>query len=256
MKTSDKELDELFNAKLNNLEVVPDDMVWDNISDKLNGNSKKKSIIPILSIAATLLIMLSVGLFWLRPNGELVKKPISQKVVKLKVKAAEPEKVQSGITVEQKDILLLSAKNKAVKEASPKKERKAFGLKLKLQPQPGLDESLKEVIAQNKPQEQQLSTIPAHVAIVPDASVALKIQPAEMGEETVKPGQVLAASTKPKAIIAKRKGIRNMGDLVNLVMAKVDKRQDKLIEFTDNDDGDESNITGINLGIITIKKEK
>ncbi|RYE28502.1 MAG: hypothetical protein EOP42_16695 [Sphingobacteriaceae bacterium] len=54
----------------------------------------------------------------------------------------------------------------------------------------------------------------------------------------------------------KHKHIRSFGDVVNLVMAKVDKREDKLIQFTDTDDGDESTVTGINLGIINIKKEK
>jgi hypothetical protein len=35
----------------------------------------------------------------------------------------------------------------------------------------------------------------------------------------------------------------------------VDKRKDKLIEFSSKDD-DESLITGINLGIIKVKKEE
>jgi hypothetical protein len=41
---------------------------------------------------------------------------------------------------------------------------------------------------------------------------------------------------------------------LNVVIAAVDKRKDKVIEFS-NTDGDESSITGINLGIIKIKKE-
>jgi hypothetical protein len=51
----------------------------------------------------------------------------------------------------------------------------------------------------------------------------------------------------------RKHGIRNFGDIVNLVVAKVDKRKDKVIEFSD-DDEDGSSITGINLGVIKVKK--
>jgi hypothetical protein len=47
-----------------------------------------------------------------------------------------------------------------------------------------------------------------------------------------------------------------LGGLINALIAKVDRRQDKLIEFSDSDDDDaESNVTGLNLGLIKIKKQ-
>ena len=48
--------------------------------------------------------------------------------------------------------------------------------------------------------------------------------------------------------------MHSLGDLINAVVAKVDKRKDKFIEFTDKDE--ESLITGVNLGIFKIKKEE
>jgi hypothetical protein len=57
--------------------------------------------------------------------------------------------------------------------------------------------------------------------------------------------------TKP---VAKKHGIRNFGDLVNLVVAKVDKRKDKLIQFTDSDD-DESMISAVHIGAVKIKRD-
>jgi hypothetical protein len=53
---------------------------------------------------------------------------------------------------------------------------------------------------------------------------------------------------------AKKHRVHTFGDMLNVVIAAVDKRKDKVIEFS-NTDGDESSITGINLGIIKIKKE-
>ena len=48
--------------------------------------------------------------------------------------------------------------------------------------------------------------------------------------------------------------IRSIGSLVNFVIAKVDKREDKLIEFKDSDEGSE--VSGINLGLVKIKSKK
>jgi hypothetical protein len=48
-----------------------------------------------------------------------------------------------------------------------------------------------------------------------------------------------------------RQKIRSLGDLVNRVVAKVDPREEKIIQFTDNDEGTE--VSGINLGLIKFK---
>jgi hypothetical protein len=50
------------------------------------------------------------------------------------------------------------------------------------------------------------------------------------------------------------KRIRSIASLVNFVIAKVDKREDKLIEFKDGVEGSE--VSGINLGLIKIKSKK
>jgi hypothetical protein len=46
-----------------------------------------------------------------------------------------------------------------------------------------------------------------------------------------------------------------LGGIINTIVAAVDKRDDKLIEFTDNDDDDGSRVTAVNLGIFKIKKQ-
>lgn len=264
MKISDKELDDLFNSKLNDFEIEPNAALWDNIAAGLNHQPKKKSIVPVLRIAASIIVILSVGLLFLRKNGSL-KNQLPQKVVKLKVEHQQPLINQKENVADKKNMLLLSAKNKVVKEASAlSRNRKQSVLKTMIDPKPdpNYTSTSTQTFAQNKPEPEQQHDLPvnnlaqAKIAVVPDASVSLKVQSGvEMPlKESVKP-PVLAV-LNGKAIKTKHKGIRSMGDLVNLVMAKVDKREDKLIQFTDNDDGDESNVTGINLGIISIKKEK
>ncbi len=51
-----------------------------------------------------------------------------------------------------------------------------------------------------------------------------------------------------------RKGIRNVGDLVNFVVDKVDKRDKKLVRFNTDDD-DNSSIVGINIGFLKFNKK-
>jgi hypothetical protein len=262
MKTSDKELDDLFSAKLSNLETEPDAAIWDKIAAKLDAKPKTKSIIPALRIAAGILVVLSVGLLLLRQNEQPAKNNLPKKVAKVEVQQEKPTINPNKNVAEEKDILLLSAQNKAVKEARVDKKinRKVAPKLLKYSK---LEMNTTEVImAQTKQLEKKDDGLPDHIvlasiAVVPDASTKLNIKPDEETLEiTPAKTQNLLPKTSMPVIAAKRKGIRSMGDLVNLVMAKVDKRQNKLIEFTDNDEGDESNVTGINLGIISIKKEK
>jgi hypothetical protein len=261
MKTSDKELDDLFSAKLNNLETEPEAATWNNIAAKLDAKPKTKSIIPALRIAAGILVVLSVGLLLLRQNEQSAKNNLPKKVAKVEVQQEKPTINPNKNVAEEKDMLLLSAQNKAVKEvrADTKVSRKVAPKLLKdSKSEMNTTEAIMDKTQQPEKKDNGFSdrTVLASIAVVPDASTKLNIKP---DEETLEVTPVKTQNLLPKTstpVIAKRKGIRSMGDLVNLVMAKVDKRQNKLIEFTDNDEGDESNVTGINLGIISIKKEK
>lgn len=264
MKTSDKEIDDLFAAQLNNLEAEPDAAVWENISIQLNGKAKKKNIIPVLRMAAGIIVVLSAGLLFWPKNKQPVKNQFPQKVVKQKTEQIQPENNQPEIITEKKEVLVLSAKNMVVKEAfAHKKTNKKSVLKTLVHAEPIAAEiTTEKLIAQNKPELQpelpKNNISPAKIAVVPDVSVSLKT---DENEQLLINNDVKPIIYADKRSIAsnnnrKHKSIRTMGDLVNLVMAKVDKRPDKLIEFTNSDDGDESDVTGINLGFISIKKEK
>lgn len=60
-----KHIDRIFQEKLKNLEVVPDDSVWDNIHDTLHKNKRKSRVIPLwwysVGVAALLLILFTIG---------------------------------------------------------------------------------------------------------------------------------------------------------------------------------------------------
>ncbi len=53
---------------------------------------------------------------------------------------------------------------------------------------------------------------------------------------------------------ASTKGIRNVGDFVNYVVSKVDKREDKFLKFKTDDDN--SSLVGINIGFIKLNLKR
>lgn len=258
MKISDKELDDLFNSKLDDLEVEPPASLWQNISTVLDAGSKKKSIIPGLRIAAGIVVVLSVGLLLLRKNEPAITQ-IPKKIAKVELQKQNPSKNQIKNLDDKNSTLLLSAKNKVVKEVSAKTKIKVITINTSINTKAKVEDNLTQTSVQVKPsldsEDSKNNLSQAQIALVPDASISLKPQPeTEMPlKVTVKPQVLTAANGTTKV---KHIRIRSIGDVVNLVMAKVDKREDKLIQFSDSDDGDESNVTGINLGIINLKKEK
>ena len=52
-----------------------------------------------------------------------------------------------------------------------------------------------------------------------------------------------------------RKGIRNVGDVINFVVDKLDKREKKLIQFKTDDD-DNSSLIAVNIGILKFNSKK
>src|ERR1700759_5644949 len=72
MSMQDKEMDELFRAKLDNLEIQPSDKVWKGIVLELDGNKRKRSLIPIIRIAAGIIVFIAVGLFFMLKGNKSV----------------------------------------------------------------------------------------------------------------------------------------------------------------------------------------
>ncbi|RYE24289.1 MAG: hypothetical protein EOP42_22425 [Sphingobacteriaceae bacterium] len=260
MKISDKELDDLFNSKLNNIEAEPSADLWDNIAAELDQKPKRKNLVPVLRIAAGIIVIFSVGLLFLRKDVP-VENQLPKKLVKAKLQQQNPADKQIEKLGDKNSMLLLTAKNEVVKTVSAKRKSKALFIKPLILTKPETENTSTQILAQTSaeikpnPELQNNQFAQTRTAIVPDVSISLKPQPeTEIPTKPfVKPQILAAANTSAKV---KHKRIRSFGDVVNLVMAKVDKREDKLIQFSDSDDGDESNVTGINLGIINLKKEK
>jgi hypothetical protein len=261
MNMQDKELDDLFRSKLGDFEAQPSAEVWQNIDAEISGK-KKKRIFPMLSIAASVLILLTAGILLIPKKGVIKhNKAVANLVVKANPSTVKPESSTNPVNSAEKQQEQLAVVETPVKQAAkanqPKTKTNAVELREQVNP------SERKVIA--KPEDRPFMAS----AGTPMHNESIKQEPIELTEAisaTVKktednsavnlPAQPVLASGLPAKIkpAAKKHGIRNFGDIVNLVVARVDKRKVKLIEFKDSDD-DESVISAVHLGALKIKRD-
>jgi len=259
MNMQDKEFDDLFNSKLGNFEVQPSAQVWQNIDAELRGK-KKKSAFTMLSIAASVLILLTAGILFIPKKG-VVKhnKQDTNTVAKVNPSVVKPENtrpVKSSETQQAQLAAVETSVKPATKANQPKIKTNAVEQKEQANPSIVKTEIVKH---DNQP---LIASTETSKQIEVAKPIELTDATSEENKETIDnsaislPAQPVLASAQPAKTkpVVKKRGIRNFGDIVNLVVAKVDKRQDKLIEFKDNDD-DESIISAVHLGALKIKRD-
>ncbi|MGN6639494.1 MAG: hypothetical protein ACTHJ8_11330 [Mucilaginibacter sp.] len=260
MNMQDNEFDDLFRNKLDNFEAEPTGKVWPGIHSELNKNDTGKRGFFILKIAASIVVLLAAGLLFI-PKSHQDQQQKPNKIVKSNPKAevTKPEQapVVTPVTKDEQLVAAMVQHNHTVpllvvNKRNVVKERSVKNATINNNQQETIAkiEPTAPVIASQKPDVKVPSATPdttAHLiakADVPDIAPA-KVKPIIIAQAPV--------NNTPKTVV-KRRGIHNFGELVNLVVAKVDKRKDKAIEFSDSDD-DDSSVTGINIGPFKIKKE-
>jgi hypothetical protein len=253
----DNELDELFRLKLDDLEMQPSAKAWANIEAGL-GREKKRSWAPVLSMAATVLVVMAAGTWFVldKPvkvkQNQVAKMPVkkqSPKTIEIAPKAVE-EALQENTTppsIAKSNIVPVNriAQQKAAKYVQSAVSGKPAVVKDDM-PITQKADSPSQLIAAVQPEKPVLHPVVPEMQLA--ASVIENTSPAV---KAVNPSTVMASQPEKK----KRRGIHSLGDLINVVVAKVDKREDKIIEFTSTDE-DESSVSGINLGLFKVKKEK
>jgi len=242
----DKDFDQLFKDAFADAEVTPSRDLWSNIESEII--PKKKRIIPIywLSAAAVLLIAtIGILLYQQQNNTNKGKQLANNTIEKPKPTVETPVvKDQPPVVVEPvKDVV-------PILPVEAKQARAIAKTKVK-QDKP----TLKQQRIITAPEMQKQETIVAKVE-EPKKDIRTKIEEAilQPKEETV----IVANSTAIKTDDPvneneqNNKGIRNVGDVVNLIVNKMDKRKDKLIQFRTDDD--DSSLSSINIGPFKIGK--
>lgn len=251
MDMQDKEIDNLFRSELESFEIEPSAHLWGNVASAID---KKKSKLKIyLSIAAGLLILGSAGLYFLNRVDNAVK-PVQ--IVKGKKQepakqVAVPQVISPKAVLPQVEDVVALNKTPGLRRVKTKRVQAKPALPVQ---QPQITEQQDVQMAQKVT---QLATNDIKF-IVPDKQTQLvaKTDVTDDIQFKTNTDAVPTPATKTMAVVpAKKHRIRSLGDLINAVVSKVDKRKDKLIEFSSAGDEDESVVSGLNLGFIKIKKE-
>lgn len=255
MDMQDKEFDSLFRSKLENFEAAPTRQVWDGIVEGLGSKRRYASLLPWLSIAASILVLVAAGVLLIpRKTAVNPKHPIvavKQPAPIIKPDTARPAQrqiIQTPATPVNRMAQTKPGRTRV--EAIAKNPEPVTAPANDVQPQ-------QQIIAQVEPPKQDViaSVVP------PVQTTAATVQSTDVPVAAVTK-LTIAAATPPAADVqntmpARRKRkAHGIGGLLNTVIAAVDKRKDKIIEFTESDDDDGSNLTAVNLGILKFKQSK
>jgi hypothetical protein len=238
------------------MEMEPSAAVWNNIKAEVSGkevSDSKRSIVPFLQIAAGVIVLVSVALI-LRPQTEKVA--LHGDYTASVVTGVRP----SVITPQTTDMLQNVQVQDVVQTIAGSRQKNSGGVYHQSQiSTQEIDTTQKKLIANvdadipnNQTAQQQIAIMQPYI---PSEKSFTSIS---SGADHIKPIKALAVINPPALKdnnkTAKKK-IRNLGDLLNVMIAKVDKRDKKIIEFNDEDDDDTLNPTHINLGLIQTRKD-
>lgn len=260
MDMQDKDFDKLFSSKFDDFEAEPSPMVWENIADELGGKKATRSWGTYLSIAAGIVVVFTAGWLLLQKGTQtqqkhhnyanLVRhdtvKPIAPAITAAVIRQSvqvlnnqtSKDKIASNKSHQHKTIILVNKTNAPVANKVNDAVKQSWP-----------DDSQQVVAQAAAPVTTPVKPIMPDVQLTPKTIDVIAAAPVE------KPIDIASTEKEPEEPVKKR-GIHNLGGLINALVAKVDKRPNKFIEFSDGEDDDaETNITGVNMGPIKIKKQ-
>lgn len=242
----DKDFDQLFKDAFADAEVTPSRDLWSSIESEIT--PKKKRIIPIywLSAAAVLLIATIGVLVYQQQNTSSGGKQLASNTIE----KAKPV-VQEPVVKDSSATIVAPVENIApVVPVRPKAVSAIAKTKVKREVKPVIEQP--HIVT--APEMQKQETIVAKVE-EPKKDIKTRIEEAILQPKEEVVTAVVATPVKTDEPVndnEQNKGIRNVGDVVNLIVNKMDKRKDKLIQFRTDDD--DSSLASINIGPFKIGK--
>ncbi len=238
---SDKELDNLFKNKFEDAEFAPSDALWGKIEKQLASPKKRKY--PIFWMAAAS-ITLVVGSFALFQKNDKVPLQLGNSPVLTQSTTMD----KPNLKMEDSNILALeeSAQQDRLSSTYEKQNSYAIQAVAAIQEEPKLNnnseamqpiESITRLDDRN--QETLTATVmEAHLGIEAELANAIKTEFNPSSEEE-----------DPE-----RKHYKGVTGIVNFVVDKVDKREQKILKFSPDED-DNMRLVGINIGLLKWNKK-
>ncbi len=246
----DKDFDAIFKSSSEDFEVAPATDSWNKISDKIDAKPVKKKNPFLWMAAASIIIVLGVGI-------SLFTKPTAT----IKLHPDEDNEMMSNLAQEQKDTESVTPMEETVvnKKSYKKSERAVMisNLSDKKAPEETVIDTFTEL--KNEPIDSELELVKTLKPIRTKLATERLIEQEEIAKiKKTAPVTLAQMSDDTNATLiddtrVKIPKIPSVGDLVNFVIAKVDKREEKLIKMSRTEESN-NEITGINLGLFKFRK--
>jgi hypothetical protein len=233
----DKDFDNLFRDKFMDAEIEPSANLWAKIETQLE--PKRKRILPVYWMAAASVAVAFTALLVFQKTDKIQLRPDETTTASTQTVLPTVEESSTSPVVEKlsRESDFVSAKVSTLKAVSYTATTSENN-----------EEALQPTVTTERLAIKQADAKPIDVlAITPveNPIVIAQVDPQR---------QVETAVIDDSDNVQERKGIRNVGDLVNYVVDRVDKRDKKLVRFNTDDD-DNSSIIGINIGFLKFNKK-
>lgn len=228
--TMEKTFDKVLKDKLKDVSVTPSPQVWENISASLDQKQHKKRVIyPWLGLAASVLLVF-LGAWWFFPMNQAQVSAV--KVVNVQQMPTRTTEVQPTA---QENL----PENEELHISKPVVVNKVAHLQQDLVLPPSSVNTVEPK--------------PSTTLLQPEQQVAvLNESPSQPVTILNTPQETALNSAQPSAKKHAKKRIRSLSDLVNFVVAKVDDREEKVLETSS--DGAILSLTALNVGPLKFKK--
>jgi hypothetical protein len=232
----DKDFDQLFRDQFEEAEVAPSTNLWDNIERELS--PKKRAILPAYWMAAAV-VVIGVMVAVLMPKTE----PIRLQGNADDAFAANPAGTNSFAV--GKDSSHVDNKS-IVEDKEPASTPLVIAARLN-------EEDVKKDFELVQPIAERKHPVSMDVQNTP--SIIAKVEPESPVNDVMIASVESTPEVQPTTTVEQpeHRGIRNVGDLINIVVNKVDKRDKKLIQFNTDED-DNSSVVAINIGFLKFNK--
>jgi hypothetical protein len=252
----DKDFDQMFRDKFEEAQLEPSLDLWNKIEQRLD--VKPKRVFPIYwAAAAVVVIAITAGLLFRQPEKINMQGDLTVQANPL----GDRKEEGSQIFIPTDDAGPAKAENK-ISAISDRTSRHVTAHKSVVTDgldeaviQPDLNNGKKDLLAMQPlggiahPDNKEMVMTDPQIrkAIILQPAPAEDIMLANAGNDSTEEGNEDRHTENKK--------IRNVGDLVNYVVDKVDKREEKFIQFKTDDD-DNSSLVALNIGMFRFNSKK
>ncbi len=246
----DNEFDRLFKDRFKEAEVQPSAELWNRIAPEIKPK-KKHSVVLYWRIAATVLVALSAGLLFKPEERIALHAPIAATSEHGEAAMVVPPVTAGGtseVLVERKELPAEQFSESSTAAAyHSETTNSAIERKTLVAMQPIVEEDHHHVVTTGSQPE---------IAVKPALEIAAtEVALADDFNENITEPIVTEAAAVAEIEPPVRPKIRNAGDLVNFVVDKIDKREQKFVEFRTDED-ESSSLVAINIGPIKINQKR